>query len=228
MTRMLTIAAAAAAMIVTATAFPSRARAADDAPKGRPLFDGRSLDGWEHVGPGRFVVEDGVMRTEGGMGLLWYAREKFGDCVIRVVYKTGTPRSNSGVYIRIADRPKDPWFAVHHGFEVQIADGGAAARGTGSIYTFAQAKAQPGKQGEWNTLEVKLRGQRIETSINGVAVSEFDASGLDPQAKDIEGEGDPARGPRPATGYIGLQNHDPRSVVSFKEVSILPLGPGDR
>ena len=22
----------------------------------RPLFDGRSLDGWEHVGPGRFVV----------------------------------------------------------------------------------------------------------------------------------------------------------------------------
>ena len=72
---------------------------------GRTLFDGRTLDGWEHVGPGRFVVEDGQLRTEGGMGLLWYAREKLGNCIIRVVYKTGTERSNSGVYIRIAEKP---------------------------------------------------------------------------------------------------------------------------
>src|SRR5262245_31454456 len=77
----------------------------------KPLFDGKSLDGWEHVGPGRFVVEDGQLRTEGGMGLLWYSREKLGDCVLRVVYKTGTARSNSGVYIRIADKPADPWYA---------------------------------------------------------------------------------------------------------------------
>jgi hypothetical protein len=194
----------------------------------RPLFDGRSLDGWEHVGPGRFVVEDGVLKTEGGMGLLYYSREKLGDCVLRVVYKTETPRSNSGVYIRIAERPKEPWYAVHHGFEVQIADGGRSERGTGSIYTFSKARANPSKQGEWNTLEVRLRGQRIETTINGVPVSEFDASGLEPQAKDAEGEGDPARGPRPSTGYIGLQNHDERSVVRFKEVAVRPLDVGER
>src|SRR5215472_17622898 len=120
----------------------------------RPLFNGRNLDGWEHVGPGKMVVEDGVIRTEGGMGLLWYTREKLGDCVLRVVYKTATPRSNSGVYIRIADRPKDEWYAVHHGYEVQIMDSGPEFRCTGSIYTFAKAAAQPAKQGEWNTLEV--------------------------------------------------------------------------
>src|SRR5690242_19024788 len=59
-------------------------------PKGEwwQLFDGKSLDGWEHVGPGSFVVENGTLRTEGGMGLLWYTRETFGDCVLRVVYKT--------------------------------------------------------------------------------------------------------------------------------------------
>jgi hypothetical protein len=43
----------------------------DDKAGWRPLFDGRSLDGWEHVGPGRFVVENGMLRTEGGMGLLY-------------------------------------------------------------------------------------------------------------------------------------------------------------
>lgn len=41
----------------------------------RPLFDGHTLEGWEHVGPGKFVIEDGLLRTEGGMGLLWYSRK---------------------------------------------------------------------------------------------------------------------------------------------------------
>lgn len=189
----------------------------------KPLFDGKSLDGWEHVGPGRFVVEDGVMRTEGGMGLLFYSREKLGDCVIKVVYKTGTPRSNSGVYIRIAEKPADPWYAVHHGFEVQIADGSQSSRGTGSIYTFAEAKAQPYKPLEWNTLEITLKGNRVSTVINGTAVADFDASELKSDAEEKTGEGDPARGPRAETGYIGLQNHDKDSQVFFKEVSVRPL-----
>jgi hypothetical protein len=191
----------------------------------RPLFVGRSLDGWEHVGPGRFVVEDGQLRTEGGMGLLWYAREKLGNCIIRVVYKTGTERSNSGVYIRIAERPGDPWYAVHHGFEVQIADTGRADRRTGSIYTFAKANSQPGKPLEWNTLEITLKGSRVSTSINDVPVADFDASELKPQATETTGQGDPARGPRPETGFIGLQNHDKGSTVFFKDVSVRPLPP---
>jgi hypothetical protein len=210
------------ALLATLTLALGRPAAAQDGDS-RPLFDGKSLDGWEHVGPGRFVVEDGQLRTEGGMGLLWYSREKLGDCVIRVVYKTGTPRSNSGIYIRIADRPADPWFAVHNGFEVQIADGGRSSRGTGSIYTFAEAKAQPGKPGEWNTLEVTLKGQTVSTAINGTPVAEFDAATLKADAEKRTGEGDPARGPRPEKGYIGLQNHDKDSVVTFKEVSVRPL-----
>jgi len=74
----------------------------------RPLFDGKSLDGWEHIGPGKMVLDEGLIRTEGGMGLLWYTKEKFGNCVIRVVYKTGNKESNAGVFIRIAEKPKDP------------------------------------------------------------------------------------------------------------------------
>ena len=107
--------------------------------------------------------------------------------------------------------------------EVQIADGARAARGTGSIYTFAEARAQPGKPMEWNTLEVTLKGSRISTAINGTPVAEFDSSGLKPDAEARTGEGDPARGPRPVEGYIGLQNHDEDSVVYFREVSVRPL-----
>jgi hypothetical protein len=220
---LLMIASLALPTLSTARAQAERPRDAGASAGWRPLFDGRTLDGWEHVGPGRFVVEDGMLRTEGGMGLLWYSREKLGDCVLRIVYKTASPRANSGVYIRIADRPKDEWYAVHHGYEVQIMDSGPEDRRTGSIYTFARATAQPAKPGEWNTLEVTLEGDRVLTAINGVPVAEFDPGGPVPERKSTGPHGDPERGPRPRAGYFGLQNHDERSVVYFKEVAVRPL-----
>jgi hypothetical protein len=199
------------------------ARADDPAGQGRDtkvLFDGKSLDGWEQVGPGRFVLENGVARTEGGMGLLWYTREKFGDCVIRVVYRTTRPEDNSGVFIRIADRPKDEWFAVHHGFEVQICDSADPMHRTGAVYSLSKAQEQPGKVGEWNTLEITLKGDLVTTAVNGVEVSRFDPKGPVPErTKDYE----PERGPRPESGYIGLQNHDAASKVEFKSVEVRPL-----
>src|SRR5574337_1253117 len=54
----------------------------------RPLFNGKDMEGWQHVGPGSFLIEDGLLKTEGGMGLLWYTREKFGNVILRVAYKT--------------------------------------------------------------------------------------------------------------------------------------------
>ncbi|BFO17122.1 hypothetical protein SHKM778_35100 [Streptomyces sp. KM77-8] len=38
----------------------------------REIFNGQTLDGWKQAGPGKFVVTDGTLRSEGGMGLLWY------------------------------------------------------------------------------------------------------------------------------------------------------------
>jgi hypothetical protein len=195
-------------------------------PGAKALFDGKSLDGWQHIGPGRFVLEDGLLKTEGGMGLLWYQKEKLGDCVLRVVYKTTRQNDNSGVYVRIAEKPDDPWYAVHHGYEVQIADaeGGSAYRVSGAVYSFAKAAARPTKPaGEWNTLEIALRGDRIQTSLNGERVADFDPAGPLPELSPRGGMGDPEPGPRPQSGYIGLQNHDGNCVVYFKEVSVRPL-----
>ena len=73
------------------------------------LFNAKNLDGWEHVGPGSMVVQDGMMKTEGGMGLLWYSREKVGDATLRVAFKLTGKESDSGVFIRIPDKPSEPW-----------------------------------------------------------------------------------------------------------------------
>jgi hypothetical protein len=185
------------------------------------LFNGLDLDGWEHVGEGKFVIENGLLRTEGGMGLLWYKREKFGNCLLQVIYKTTQEDSNSGVFIRIAEKPQDPWFAVHHGYEIQICDKEDENHCTGVVYSFSKAIARPYKPvGEWNRMEISMEGQEIIVVLNGIKVSEFGPSHPVPERKHTW---EPERGPRPESGYIGLQNYAEGSIVYFKEVRVQKL-----
>lgn len=203
-----------AAMAVPASAAP---------PAGaKKLFNGKDLSGWEHVGPGSFSVETGLLKTQGGMGLLWYTREKVGNAVLRVVYKVNQPKANSGVFIRVKDRPKDEWFAVHNGYEVQIMDQGPDEwHSTGAIYSISKASDRPAKSvGEWNMMEITLDGPKTIVHLNGVKVNEYaEGQPAPPRKRDYE----PIRGPRPDLGYIGIQNHDAESTVLFKEISVRPL-----
>ena len=203
---------------------PSAPRQPQEKPEWRQLFNGRDLDGWEHTGPGRFLVEDGLLRTEGHMGLLWYTKQKLGNCELKVVYKVGKEDSNSGVFIRIADRPGDPWFGVHHGFEVQICDQEDDYHTTGVIYSITKALARPEKApGQWNTMLIKMKATHVTVDLNGAVVTEFDSSqAMRPRKQWYEPDRKPIR---PETGYIGLQNHDDKdSHVYFKEVSVRALG----
>jgi hypothetical protein len=184
----------------------------------KPLFDGRDLNGWKMVGPGHFVVENGMLKTEGGMGLLYYTGEKFGNTTIRVVFKTASSRANSGVFIRLPEMPKDPWYAVHNGYEVQIDAAGDDWHCTGAIYSLSKATARSQKRaGEWNTMDIVLQGQRTTVYLNGTKVNEFVGNQPVPERKEWF---EPVRGPRPDVGYVGLQNHDARSTVYFREVSV--------
>ena len=184
----------------------------------KPLFNARDLTGWKMVGSGRFVVEDGALKTEGGMGLLWYTGEKFGNCTIRVVFKTTSPTSNSGLYIRFPEEPGDPWYAVHNGYEVQIDASGDEWHSTGSLYSLSPVtKMKQKPAGEWNTMDVKLDGQKTTVFLNGKKVNEFVGSQPVPPRKRWS---EPVRGPRSDSGYIGLQNHDAASTVFFREVSV--------
>ena len=88
----------------------------------KQLWDGKDFTGWEHVGPGKFVIENGLLKAEGGMGLLWYTPEKLGNGVLRAVYKTNKKDDNSGVFIRIPEKPTEEWMPVNKGYEVQIDD----------------------------------------------------------------------------------------------------------
>jgi hypothetical protein len=187
----------------------------------KPIFNGRSMEGWQMCGPGEVRFEKGELVTYGGMGMLWYAREKFGDCRIRVVFKPTTGKDNSGVFIRIPEPPRDPWFAVNRGYEVQIENRGDAWHRTGTLYSFNEAKKTVhARVNEWNMMIITLEGKRTLVEVNGVLVTDFsEGDPVPPKVKDYE----PDRGPRPNSGYIGLQNHDDDGRIHFREVSVAPL-----
>ena len=185
------------------------------------LFNGRDLDGWAMLEPGHFTVENGCLTSHGGMGLLWYTPRQLGDCVLRVVYKVRRPEDNSGVFVRIASPPTDPWYAVHNGHEVQILATGDDWHATGCIYSMTSVTARPQRPpGEWNEMDILMRGPRIEVTVNGVLVTTFETGQEVPERTQWF---EPERARRPNSGYIGLQNHDDESVVQFKEVSVRPL-----
>ncbi len=184
----------------------------------KQLFNGKDLNGWKMVGPGRFVVENGLMKTEGGMGLLYYTGERVGNATLRVVFKTASRNANSGVFIRLPEQPKDPWYGVHNGYEVQIDAGGDEWHCTGAIYSLSKVSKRNQKpMGEWNTMDIVLKGQLTTVYLNGEKVNEFSGGQDVPPRKQWY---EPVRGPRPDIGYFGLQNHDGRSVVYFREVSL--------
>ena len=192
----------------------------------RQLFNGKDLTGWKQAGPGTHYVEDGLIKSTGGMGLLYWTGETFGNCTIRVVFRMRDENSNSGVFIRIPIEPREEWMPVFYGYEVQIGNKPELSdeddyHYTGMLYSLTKPLAKPGKPGpEWNTMEITLDGPRTTVYVNEVKVMDYKEGDPVPERKfDFE----PFREPRPDSGYMGIQNHGEKDIVFFKEVSVKPL-----
>ena len=190
------------------------------------LFNGKDLTGWKHVGPGYMTVDSGLIQTHGGMGLLYWTGGKVGNCIIRVVFRMRDENDNSGIFIRIPIEPREEWMPVHYGYEVQIDNkpelsGEDEYHYSGTLYSLTKPLAKPCKPGpEWNTYEITLDGLRTIVYVNGVKVTDYTEGQAVPDRKfDFE----PVRGPRPDSGYFGIQNHSDNDVVFFKEIAIKPL-----
>ncbi|MBK7133907.1 MAG: DUF1080 domain-containing protein [Bacteroidales bacterium] len=197
-----------------------------ESPEWRQLFNGKDLTGWKHAGPGFMSVENGLLRGNGGMGLLYWEGEKFGNCMIKIVFKMEKTNSNSGVFIRVPVEPREEWMPIHYGYEVQIDNMPELSdedeyHYTGTVYSLSRPLAKPGKPGpEWNTMEITLDGPRTIVFVNGEKVTDYKEGDPVPERKfDFE----PIRGPRPDSGYLGVQNHGEADVVFFKEIAVKPL-----
>jgi hypothetical protein len=69
-------------------------------------------------------------------------------------------------------------------------------------------------------MEITIDGPHTVVYVNDVKVTDFHEGDPTPPLKFTF---EPLRGPRPATGWFGLQNHSNNDIVFFKEVAMKPL-----
>lgn len=173
-----------------------------------------SKHGWNHYGPGWFELdrETGILTAHGGMGLLWYSAERYGDFVLELDFMTSEENANSGIFLRVPEVPTSDEY-IYRSFEIQIHD--APEEGvhtTGAVYDAEPPTTRASKgPGVWNHLEITFRGDRIQVELNGTPVLDWQA---EPRGKIRD------FAPR---GYVGLQNHDWDTEVSFRNIFVKKL-----
>ncbi|WP_340294534.1 PKD domain-containing protein [Aquipuribacter hungaricus] len=173
------------------------------------LFDGTDTSAWRQSGPGRFVVEDCTLTSEGGLGLFWFAGQTFDDFEMKLQFRLSDEGDNSGVFARFPDPGDDPFVAVDRGHEIQIKEGqpGDEPQKTGSVYNFDREDGRNARPvGEWNDYTVRVVGQTYTMTLNGQVVNTYTSDGS-----------------RPDEGFVGLQNHGDADSVSFRDVQVREL-----
>jgi sugar phosphate isomerase/epimerase len=178
----------------------------------KPIFNGRDTDGWTKIEGGDWTVENGVLVGRNGRNWStnpektgsWLSTEKqYGDFRLELQF-TINKGGNSGILFR-SSHEKNPSFT---GYEMQIYDGAGrppTKTGPGSIYAaVAPTKNMIRPAGQWNTVTIIAHGPRIIIEMNGEGTIDTELT-------------------RSLKGYIGLQNHDERCEVKFRNLRIEEL-----
>lgn len=166
-----------------------------------PLMDGTTLSGWEAVDPGKWEVKDGVLFGKGPRSHLFspgtYTNLEF-KAEIRLNNK-----GNSGMYFRAEKMPGWP-----KGYEAQVENTSSDPQRTGSLYNLSRIGEQLVQDDTWWTQHVIAIGKRVIIKVNGRVVTDH----VDEKGTYV-------------AGYLALQQHDPGSVVQYKNLMVrrLPL-----
>ena len=178
----------------------------------KPLFDGKTLEGWTALPGGKWEVVDGAIlgtspKAERRHGILLSDRQ-FTDFVVKAKFRVH--QGDSGFYFR-AKRVKSG--VSVHGFQVEV----DTSQETGGLYeTGGRAwvhkpsaevvKKRGYKRGQWTDLELRAIGRHIVVKINGVTSSEL---------KNDRGR---------TQGHFGLQLHGGQEMrVEYKDIMIQEL-----
>lgn len=203
----------------------------------RPLFDGKTLEGWEqHGGKAEYRVEDGQIvgrSVPNTPNSFLCTRQEFGDFILEVEWKVD-PKLNSGIQIRSQVFPEPTQAVIDgktyrfpadrvHGYQVEIDPDVERGRlWSGGIYDEGrrgwladlkdnEAARKAFKPNDWNKFRIECRGDLIKTWINGVPAVELrDAVTL--------------RG-RIALQVHGVGNRTEPLEVRWRNIRIKELGP---
>ena len=170
-------------------------------PAFRPLFDGKSLDGWTRIGDANWTVKDGVAGADQASGASFLlSNGSFRDFELLAEFWV-SENANSGIFIRCTDRSQ---ITAGNAYEVNIYDTRPdPSYGTGAIVSVAKVSPMPKAGGRWNTMQITARGDTFSVVLNG--------------QKTVDAAKDSAH----AEGPIALQYH--HDEIEFANVFIKEL-----
>ncbi len=145
----------------------------------RPLFDGKTLSGWDGD-PRLWSVKDGaIVGSTDGVAIenntfLIYKGKQFGDFVLRAQVKLRN--HNSGIQFRSEELPG--W--ICRGYQADMAEGNwwggiYEEKGTrGVMVNGWNGKAEKVvKPTDWNDIEIYCKGEDIRITLNGLVTAEL-------------------------------------------------------
>jgi serine/threonine protein kinase len=181
-----------------------------------PIFDGRSLDGWEaHPSQeGGWTVDKFGKLVGSGSAVshLYTRRAGYGDVHVKVRAKV-TKGTGGGVFVRSGFGPA-AGTVYPDGYQAQISAAPAASK-TGGLFLppagKGRAETPPSRPGppvdRWFDLDVIAAGPTVRVLIDGLETARADGQTTRPG------------------GRIALQVHDPDTVVEFASVAAKELTP---
>jgi len=191
-----------------------------------PLFDGRTLDGWEvKAGPvDIWHAEKSVIHCEGsGHPFGWLATKRtYRDFILTCEWKI-SENGNSGVFCRVADDPEQN--PAYDSIEIQVCDDNGPdylsmqpSELSGGIYAVAGAsKRMFLGAGKWNRYVITCIGPRITVEYNGETVVDVDARDHTKPFRWFNRMRRPLMS-RPREGFIAFQTHG--APVWFRNIGI--------
>lgn len=136
------------------------------------LFNGTDLTGWEAYGTELWYVKDSLLICESGPNKQYgylATTQYYDDFDLSVEFKQESD-GNSGIFIRSFIEPE----AKVNGWQVEVApkgnDSGGIyeSYGRGWLIQIEDEKENILKEGEWNTMRIKVVGDNVTTWLNGV------------------------------------------------------------
>lgn len=201
----------------------------------KPLFDGKTLDGWRgykkaDAADTRWKVENGMVTIPENDG-----KDTRGQ---RDIISTGTydqfdlrwdwkvaPGGNSGLKYFVLE---DETSAIGHEYQMIDDERHADAkigphRQTAAFYDVLPAADRPLKPaGEWNSSQVIVKGKHVEHWLNGKRVLQYELDSPELRAAVAKSKfKDIARFGKPQKGHILIQDHG--NAVWYRNVRIKPL-----
>jgi Domain of Unknown Function (DUF1080) len=167
------------------------------------MFDGKTLEGWKaNQSPESWKVVDGAIVGDGPVShLFWMARE-CENCEFRAEVKLNHS-GNSGMYFRTAFGPGFP-----KGYESQVENTSPDPQKTGSLYGLSKITEQLIQDDTWWTQHIIAEGNHIVIKVNDKVVVDY----IDPQNRFTK-------------GYLALQQHNPGSIVQYRNLMMRPIPP---